>query len=147
VAGIRYERALPFECLLETLEHVVQCLPEAPDLVVGGRDREALAVLLRRNRLRPPTHPFDRSQRGGDGAVAGQAGEQERRRPAEQQEVPEVVQRVVAILEGGAHDHHERPVLSMNRRRQQACRSVVHPGDGLPFDEVRVPVRGCQLGW
>ena len=86
MAGIGHERALALECLLEAGEHLVQGRARA------GRSRRPPSVPAASRRARPsdrggpPAHPLDRAQRGGGDPVARQGGEQQRDRPADQQQ-------------------------------------------------------------
>ena len=106
MAGVGHERALARERRLHPVEHRVERRPEAADLVVGGRHREARARVGRLDLRGAPAHALDRPQRGRGRAVARQRGEQQRDRAADQQQRAEARDGLVAVLQRLAdHDH------------------------------------------
>ena len=70
----------------------------------GRRHRQALVGLGGRDLRRPRAHRLDRLQRRRGHAVGGERGEQQRDRPADQQQLREVGERLVARLGRGADD-------------------------------------------
>ncbi len=127
MAGIGDEGALVLERLAEPLEHLVQGVAKSGDLVVARRYRQTAIGLRRRDLRRPRAHRLDRLQRRGGNPVGGERGEQERDRTAEQQQLREVGERLVAGLGRGADDDDLLAAPRLDRDRQQP-RLVLPPG-------------------
>ena len=106
MAGVRHERPLALERRLDAVEHRVERRAQPPDLVVGGRHGQPRSRLGRLDLRRAGAHALDRPERRGGGAVARERGEQQRDRPADQQQRAEAGNRLVAVVERLAHDHH-----------------------------------------
>ncbi len=106
VAGVGDEGALVLQRLAEPFQHLVQRRPQASDLVAGRRHRQALVGLGAGDLRRPRPHRLDRVQRRGGDPVGGERGEDQRHRAAEQQQLQQVRERLVAGLGRGADDDH-----------------------------------------
>ena len=99
VAGVGDEAALALERAAQALEHLVQRLPQPPDLVVRRRQRQPVVAVAQRHLSRAPAHRLDRPQPGGGKPVAEQRRDQHGDRPADGKRRDEAGQRLVAIAE------------------------------------------------
>jgi hypothetical protein len=137
VARIGHERPLAVEGPLEPPEHVVQGEAEAAKLVLGRRQRQALAGLRPGDGGRPAPHGLNRREGPGGDGVAGEAREQEPQRSADAEGAAQGLERSLTLLEQDT-DHH-------NARRL--------PGGGLgeepsllpPPEEGRSSLRPIEL--
>ena len=95
-----------------------------------GGTRQALVGLGGRDLRRPRAHRLDRLQRRGGDPVGRERGEQQGDRPADQQQLGEVGERLVARLGRGADDDDPLParlaLTGTASRRDSSCR----PGSG-----------------
>ncbi len=116
--------------------------PSRRELVVGGWDREALAGIRVGDLAGACPHRLHGTKRGGDREVRGQGGERERDRAADQEELAQALQRVIAVRERGADDGDEPVVLEADRRGEQAPRIAVKAGQAGSIDEHESSRRG-----
>ncbi len=145
VAGVVDEAALALERRLEPGERLVEGLAQPPELVGRRRDRQPLAGVGRGDRRRAPPHRLDGAQRGRGRAVAGERGQQQGDRAADQQQRGEPAEGLVAVAERGADGDHERLVVGLHRRREQA-HLALEPRRGLVLEERGPRERALELG-
>ena len=117
--------------LAKAVEHLVQGRPEAGDLVAGRRHWQALLRHRRRDVGGPRAHRLDRPQRRGSDPVPAIDAKSKRHRPADQQQLQEVGQGLVAGLGVGADDDDPALVFAANRDHEQFC-----PVPGLRQEDV-----------
>ena len=86
---------------LQSRQHLIERLPQPAQLVVGRRQRQPLAGLGGRDRLRLAPHRLHRPQRRAGEEVAADRREDQRERADHEQLGEQAVERVVAILERG----------------------------------------------
>jgi hypothetical protein len=123
VAGVSGESALALEAGLQPREHLVDRRSEAVELVAAATERQPLVQAVGADRSCAPAHRLDRAQRGCRQAVAGERGEQQRTRAADEQQGRKVGNGLVAAGERSADDDHEAMVLGVDRHGQQSDRA------------------------
>ena len=109
----------------EAIEHLVERLPEAADLVVRRRQREPLGPAAERDVLRAPAHRLDRAQPGGGQRVAQQRREQDGHGTADRERRHEIGERVVAVLQRLA-DHRDRRAAAAARQHARRALDAGH---------------------
>jgi len=150
VAGVAHEGALAFEGCLEAAEHGVEGLAQPGDLVVGDAHRQPPAEVRVADPNSSPAHRLYRPERRGGHAVAGQRGQQQGHRAADQQQHAQAVQGFLVVVERGAHHDKEPPSPGAERPRKEAGVLVgvdraIAPLDERPFPRAR-QLRGAQHG-
>ena len=106
VAGVGDEDPLAIHRLLQPVQHLVERVPQPVQLVVGARNRQAVAVAGARDPRGTPAHPLDRRQRERGEGVAGHARQHEQDRPADEEHLVERAQRAIALRQRRADDKH-----------------------------------------
>jgi hypothetical protein len=145
VARVRDEAALSRKGGLEAVEHAVQGLPEAVDLVARGRKREPTARLGRRDRLRLASHRLDRPKRGGGETVARKRREQERGGAADQQRQEQAPEGLPAVFQRRTDDYNDRSSARPDGLGEQS-HGLVGAGDAAATDLDRPAFRAGDLG-
>jgi hypothetical protein len=120
VARVGDERPLALERALEAVEHVVERVPEARELVVRGRDGHALAGVARGDRGRAPADQLDGPECAPHRAVADETGEQQRGGCGEGEDQRERPQRLVPILERRSDEHRQALAADVHEARDHA---------------------------
>ena len=144
MARIGDETPLARERGLEPVEHLVQGLAEPRDLVVRRRHGQPLARRRRGDLGGAPAHRLDRAKGGPGEQVACEGGQDEHDRASDEELAAKCLERVVAILEAGAHDHDHLLVAGVDAPRQESDHMFeVRHGD--PIDEGRLVTGRVEL--
>jgi hypothetical protein len=121
VTRVGNEGALALDRRLEALEHGVQGLAEAVDLVVRVGQGQAAARLRGRDRGCLRAHPLDRAQGGRRQPVPEERGEHECRRPDDEKLGEEPSHGLVAVVERRAEHEDARPARRFDRDGEESC--------------------------
>ena len=140
MAGVAHEAPLALERASQALDHVVERLAQAADLVARRGQRQELVAAVERDALRPAAHRLHGPQGCRSQAVADQRGEGDGERPADGEGRHDSGQRLVAIVERLADDEHDGLAGGQPWPRQHA-RGALDPGD-LAFDYHLVVIVG-----
>ena len=133
VAGVVDEAPLALDRRLEPGEHRVQRLREPGELVVASPRGKPLGEVAGGDELGALTHLLDRPQGGGDRRVAGERGEEQGDRAADQEQREQVGQSLVAVVEGGADDGD----LAVAERDREDPEGSLEAGQLRDLDEDR----------
>ncbi len=144
VAGVGHEGPLVREGGVGALEQLVEGQAEPADLVVGGRQGQAVALAGARDPLGAGAHRLHGPQRRRRDAVSGGRGEDQGDRPGDQQEGGEVADGVVAVAQSRADHHDGARHVPVNRHGEQP-RALVQPRDLRHVDEHGAVLGGRHL--
>ena len=124
--GIRHERALPGECVVQAVEHVVERLGEKADLVTGAGGPHAVRDVAGVHLGRGARHAPQRARHSRRDEIAGHGRGQEGEHAGEQERTAHAVLRA----------HHRRERLAH-----------AHPRDGLPipYDAPHVHAQPAEV--
>ena len=115
MARVRHESSLAREALGDPREHLVERLPQARDLVLRLRDGQAVVERRRGDVRRPASHRFDRPQGRAGERIAGERGEHERERAADQKGVQHASKGLRVVLLRRADHQHEPALTALDR--------------------------------
>jgi hypothetical protein len=151
VARVLDEASFALERRRETVEHLVQRDGERAQLVVGGRDREAVGVVGRRDAGGLAAHPFDRPERGADDEPPSDGDDDERHHTSGRERPPQLQQLVASVLQR-CTDEDDAPARVVRDRDGEDPRDVVDAGEPAieqvrraePADRSGVEERGAR---
>jgi hypothetical protein len=140
VARVRHEASLALEGAAQPVEHVVERLAEAADLVTGGGERQPVAAGRERHPGRAGAHRLDGPQRGAGQRVAEQRGDEHGDRAPDGERGDQAAEDVVAVVRV---QHllpqlvpdlgvHERPGGREHEQRRGGERQREPQADGQP---------------
>jgi hypothetical protein len=107
VTRVGDECALAVERLLEAVEHRVEGLAEPRHLVVGAAHWQALPGIGLADLRGTKPHGLNRPQRGGCDPVARERRQQERHRPADQEEGEQAAEGLLVVLHRSPDDNRQ----------------------------------------
>ena len=136
MACIRDETPLAGEPVADPGQHLVERFSEPRHLVSARRDREPVVERRRRDVRRTSSHRFDRAQCRPGETVAGERGEEQGQRAADQECIAQAPERLRPVLSRCADDKHQAAGSSLDGYRQQP-RRLVELGGGAPIEEHR----------
>src|ERR671915_263031 len=138
--------ALAVERAAQPVEHLVERLPQPAHLVLGGGQRQPLAVAGERDRAGAAPHRLDGAQPGRGEQVAEQRGEQDGDRAAHRERRDEAREGLVAVVERLPDDHDRFGEVRLGSARHVAPgRRRGKIGGGRPPPDRAPPPPGRRL--